>query len=108
MPVGFHYINENNRIFKPQKVFSIRTLPNVNYSRFNDTLLLDINNYIRNNYTVILCAGSDEVATKLSNFLSSNKISNYTYARMGLCNKNTINLYSEKIFIPRFLPMSDT
>ena len=35
--IAFHYINQDNRIFKPNKVFSIRTLPTINYSKHYDT-----------------------------------------------------------------------
>lgn len=102
--IAFHYINQDNRLFKPNKVFSIRTLPAINYLKYNDTLLLDITNYIKNGYTVILCAGNDENANKLSGILNSKLIHHYVFSRMGLCNKNSINILSREYPLNIILP----
>ena len=83
--VAFHYINQNNRIFTPNKVFSIRTLPAVNYTNNWGVLELDVANFAKQGYTVILCAGSSEQSLKLQNYLSKIFPNILVNSRMSLC-----------------------
>lgn len=102
--VAYHYINQDNRLFRPTKVFSIRTLPPVNYSKYNETLLLDIANYIKGGYTLILCAGNDENANRLSGMLNKNNINHYVYQRMGQCLTNSVNIITRDYPLDILLP----
>lgn len=102
--IAYHYINQDNRLFKPNKVFSIRTLPSVNYSKYNETLILDILNYQKNGYTVILAAGNDENGNRLKGVLDKNNITNYIFSRMGLCNRNAVNILTRDYPLDIILP----
>lgn len=102
--LAFHYIQQSNRIFNPTKVFSIRTLPATKYHGYNDVLLLDISNYLKQNYTVILCAGTDEDANKFKDFFEKNKISSFLLSRLTMCNKNTLNIISRSYPLDVILP----
>ncbi len=102
--VAFHYITEANRIFSPKKVFNIRTLPPVNYTNYSSALLLDINNYLSQGYTIILCAGSSEDCVKIKDLLDRNMLSSVTYARISQCVKGSINIVSKKYPLDILLP----
>lgn len=101
--VAFHYINENNRLFKPNKVFSIRTLPSVSYVGYNDALILDVTNFKNQGYTIILSAGSDENALKLKNILGF-KLDAKIYSMFSLCQKNNVNIISKVFPLDIILP----
>ena len=102
--VAFHYITEANRIFSPKKVFNIRTLPPTNYSNYNSALLLDINNYITQQYTIILCAGSSEDGNRIRDLLEKNRISSLTFARLSQCVKGSVNIVTKKYPLDILLP----
>lgn len=102
--VAFHYIQQNNRIFSPQKVFSIRTLPSVSYVGHDNVLSLDVGNYYRQGYTVILCAGSNESANKLSSILSASGLNSTICTRMSLAMQSTINIAIKKYPLDIILP----
>lgn len=102
--VAFHFIQQNNRIFSPQKVFSIRTLPAVNYVGHNNVLTLDVGNYYRQGYTVILCAGSSEGGNKLQGILSSSGLSASICQRMSLATMSSINIVAKKYPLDIILP----
>ena len=102
--LAFHYIQQNNRIFQPQKVYSIRTLPSVNYNGHNNVLLLDIANYRKQGYTVILCAGNNEQGNKLNAILSENRMSAVVASRMTMCQLGSINIVIKKYPLDIILP----
>lgn len=102
--LAFHYIQQANRIFNPTKVFSIRTLPATKYTNYNDILLLDITNYLKQNYTIILCAGTDEDANKFKDFFDRNNVSSFVFPRLTMCNKNTLNIVSRNYPLDIILP----
>lgn len=95
--VAFHFIQQNNRIFKPNKVFSIRTLPTINYSNNWNVLTLDLKNFESNGYTVILSAPTNEQSVRLATYLENNGIKCETFARVALANRNVINIVNSKI-----------
>ncbi|MGN0960576.1 MAG: transcription-repair coupling factor [Christensenellales bacterium] len=102
--IAFHFIQQNNRIFKPQKVFSIRTLPAVNYVGHNNILLLDIENYYKQSYTIILCAGTNEQANSLSNKLNEKSLKHNIYSRITMCQLGSINIVTRKYPLDIILP----
>ena len=102
--VAFHYIQQNNRIFSPKKVFSIRTLPAVSYVGHNNVLMLDLENYNKQGYTIILCAGSNEQANKLSSMLSANNFKHFINARISTCQPQSINIVPRKFPLDIILP----
>ena len=95
--VAFHFIQQNNRIFKPQKVFSIRTLPTINYSNNWNVLTLDLKNFESNGYTVILSAPTNEQSVRLSAYLENNGVKSETFARVSLAGKGRISIINRKI-----------
>jgi transcription-repair coupling factor (superfamily II helicase) len=95
--VAFHFIQQNNRIFKPQKVFSIRTLPTINYSNNWNVLTLDLKNFENNGYTVILSAPTNEQSVRLSAYLENNGIRHGVFQRVALATKSQVNIVNRKI-----------
>jgi len=101
--VAFHYINQNNRIFAPKKVFNIRTLPAVNYTGNSSVLRLDIDNFLSNGYTVILCAGSNENTNRLTSQLGDLASKARVSGRISQCDKG-LNIVSRKYPLDIILP----
>ena len=95
--VAFHFIQQNNRIFKPQKVFSIRTLPTINYSNNWNVLTLDLKNFESNGYTVILSAPTNEQSVRLSTYLENNGVSSEVFARVSLAIRGKVCIVNRKI-----------
>lgn len=102
--IAHHYIQQANRIFAPQKVFSIRTLPAVNYYNYNDALILDLNNLSKQNYTIMLFLENDEKVNKFRGILDSSRIPYNVAGRMGLSLKNAINLIPKSYPLDVLLP----
>lgn len=102
--VAFHYIQQNNRLFKPQKVFSIRTLPATNYTGHDNVLLLDMDNYCKQGYTIILCGGTNEQANRLSSVLNGKNIKHNLVGRIALCQAQEINIVIRKFPLDIILP----
>lgn len=102
--VAFHFIQQNNRIFQPKKVYSIRTLPAVSYTKHNNVLLLDVENFRKQNYTVILCAGSNEQAVRLQSVFESNRVPIYVTQRLTTCQLSSVNIVARKYPLDIILP----
>lgn len=102
--VAFQAITEANRIFTPNKVFSIRTLPSVNYVRHTNVLSLDLANYSRLGYTVILCAGGDENKTRLALELDRFGVTYSAFDMVSQCIKSGINIVRKNYPLDILLP----
>jgi len=102
--IAFHYISQANRIFNPKRVFSIKTLPSVNYANYQDALILDLSNFLKQNYTVILNVDNDENVSRFVSLLEKNKIKFNISTRLGLSIKNTINIVPKKYPLDIILP----
>ncbi len=102
--VAFHLIQQNNRIFKPRKVFSIRTLPSVNYSNNWSVLTLDLKNYVSNGYTIILSAPSDEQSNRLKSYLKGFHLECDVYPRVSLAHENRISIITRRLPLDIVLP----
>ncbi len=102
--IAFHYIQQANRLFKPQKVFSIKTLPSVSYVNYLDAFLIDVKNYEKQNYTVILCADNEENLIKLKNIMEKNNIHYNTAKSISMCLKNTVNVIQKSYPMDIILP----
>lgn len=102
--VAFHYIQQNNRLFSPEKVFSIRTLPSVNYVGHDNILQLDVDNYKKQGYTVILCAGSNESSNKISRVLGEKCISSGICQRLSQAIVGEVNIVCRKYPLDVILP----
>lgn len=102
--VAFHYITENNRLFTPQKVFSIRTLPTLNYYNYKDGLKVDVNNYLKQGYTIILAIGSPDNEGKFRSLLGLASSTINVTSSMSLCAKSVINLVTKKYPLDIILP----
>ncbi len=102
--LGFHHISQNNRIFAPKKVFSIRTLAHINYSLNHNLLLRDVGSYAQKDFTIILCAGSNEGAIRLSKQLNDANIFHNVHARLPLCNRQSVNILSKAYPLDILLP----
>lgn len=102
--VAFHYIQQNNRIFSPQKVFNIRTLPAVSYVGHNNVLTLDVGNYYRQGYTIILCAGTDEGGNRLQKILLDSGLQSSIYPRISMAVHSNINIVIRKYPLDIILP----
>jgi len=102
--VAFQYITEANRLFTPKKVFSIRTLPAMKYTKYNDALALDINNFVKNGYTIVLCIGHTENFNKFATLLDKNHLIYNSANRLGACQKNSINILTKNYPLDILLP----
>lgn len=102
--IAFHYITNANRLFSPKKVFSIRTLSPINYVNYMDSLGLDLSNFNKQNYTVILCVGNEENIYKFSEILDKFNIIYEKKNSISLCNKHSINLLTKKYPLDILLP----
>lgn len=102
--VAYQSIMEANRIFTPNKVFSIRTLPSVSYVRHSNVLGLDLTNYARLGYTVILCAGSDENKQRLGTELSKLGIQFSAFDMISQCLNASVNIVRKKYPLDILLP----
>ncbi len=102
--VAFQYITNANRLFNPQKVFTIRSLPPMNYSKYVDNLGLDISNFYHQNYTIILCISSEENVPKFSEILNKNNLPFSQVKSFAFCNKNCINLLPKRYPLDIILP----
>jgi len=65
--IGFQYLNNSNRIFSPNAVFSFKCLPNINYGENYSSLVLDLKNYYTQGYSVILYLNNDVYKVAISN-----------------------------------------
>ena len=101
--VAFHYINQNNRLFKPQQVYSIRTLPAVNYTNNFSALELDLANFVGQGYSVIMCAGSNENAVRLQSKLSKSYHNLTIVSRFSQCEKG-VSIVARKYPLNIILP----
>lgn len=102
--IAYHYINQANRIFSPQKVFSVRTLPSANYYSYKDALLLDLVNLQKQNYTIMLFVENDENLRKFSELLEKNRITFNVAMKFGLASKKSINIIPQSYPLDIFLP----
>ena len=102
--VAFHYITNANRLFSPKKVFSIRTLPPMNYMKYLDSLSLDVSNYSKQEYTVIISIGSEENLPKFTEILNKIQVPFTVSKTFSLCNKNSVNLLTKKYPLDIILP----
>lgn len=102
--LAFQSITEANRLFSPKRVFSIRTLPRVNYVRHTNVLGLDLGNYARLNYTVILCGGDEERCTRLESDLNKLKINYVSSDRVFQCQTGAINILKKTYPLDILLP----
>ncbi|MBE5738658.1 MAG: transcription-repair coupling factor [Clostridiales bacterium] len=102
--LAYQHINQSNRIFSPKRVFSIRTLPSVNYVRHTSILALDIKNYNKAGYTIILCAGSDDNRLKLSEDLGREGVKCSVYDRISQCLLGGVNVVSRNYPLDILLP----
>lgn len=102
--IAHHYINQANRLFSPQKVFSVRTLPSANYYSYKDALILDLVNLQKQNYTIMLFVENEENLVKFSELFDKNRIAFNVSMRIGLASKNSINLIPKSYPLDIFLP----
>lgn len=102
--LAFQSISQANRLFNPQRVYSIRTLPSMNYFNFKDGLVLDVKNYIKSNFTVILCVGSEENSYKFKELFQKENINFEANKSMSLCLKGQINILEKNYPLDIILP----
>lgn len=108
--VGYQYITNQNKLFNPQRVFNIKTIPVSNYVGNLKFLVNDITQMQLKNYTIILSVLDKIHSSKIVDLLTANKIKfnicesvfklkknecNLLYKSSG----NSINLEVEKIFL---------
>jgi len=102
--IAHHYINNANRLFSPQKVFSVRTLPSANYYNYHEALILDLVNLQKQNYTIMLFVENDENLRKFADLLEGNRVAFNIASRLSLASKNTINIIPKSYPLDIFLP----
>lgn len=102
--LAYQHINQANRLFTSNRVFSIRTLPAVNYVRHLSVLAMDIRNYTKSGYTIILCAGNDNNRLRLVEELERFGISANSFDRISQCIKSSVNVVARNYPLDILLP----
>ncbi len=106
--IGFQYINNANRIFIPNAVFSFKCMPNIVYQENYESLIIDLQNYNKMNYTTLLYLTEDnyEVAfNRIVNRVICNQCKTIFDIQRGVVNvfrkeyNNSYNFYDEKIAV---------
>lgn len=97
--LAFQHISNANRIFQPGRVFNLKTLPVVDYSKNSQVLNYDLQSFIKQGYTTVLCAKSNEGANRVLRLINKNIPINVSQT-FGLVQTGAINI------VPRFFPTS--
>ena len=77
--VSFQHISNDNKFYKPNRVYNIRCAPTISYVTNHNALVSDIKNY--NNYTIIIYAKENAGANKIAHLLDISGI-NYNLSNM--------------------------
>lgn len=95
--LSFQNINTSNKIFNPDKVYNFRQANVTNFYGNYDLLLDELSYYMEFDYTVIIFAKDDNVATHLQNFLSSKGKNSCICQTADLAKKNQINIVTQNV-----------
>ena len=93
--ISFQQITTSNRVFNPTYVASFRSSTQTNYFGNYDLLAEDLKYFSEFNYTVIICAGTKQLAGYLQNFLSTKKIET-VIVELNI-EKNKINIIPKNV-----------
>ena len=99
--LAFQHISNANKLFKPNRVFNLKTLPIVDYSKNYQVLNYDLQNYLKQGFTTVLCCKSNEGANRVSRAINRNIPINICQT-IGFVQSGGINI------VPRFFPTSFT
>ena len=103
--IAYQYINQANKLFNPTKVYNIKTLPQTNYNYDFSLLSVDVSNYLKEGYTCVLYAKSDEGAVKLSKHFESCGIK-YMFCNMfSSVQKGMLNIIPKPYPLQVLLPV---
>ncbi|MBO7218692.1 MAG: transcription-repair coupling factor, partial [Clostridia bacterium] len=103
--LAYQYINQANKLFNPNKVFNIKTLPQTNYNYDFSLLSVDISNYLKEGYTCVVYAKSDEGAVKLSKHFESKGLA-YVFCNMfSSVQKGVLNIIPKPYPLQVLLPL---
>ncbi len=105
--IGFQYINNANKIFSPNAVYSFKNLPTINYGENYTTLIIDLQNYQKMNFTTIIFCSNDNIniLTARIQDMPYNKCKNTNECVIGQINiiekeyNNSAIFYEDKIAI---------
>jgi len=97
--LAFQHISNANRIFNPNRVFNLKTLPVVDYSKNSQVLNYDLQSFLKQGYTTVLCAKSNEGANRVLRMINKNLPINVCQT-FGFVQTGGINI------VPRFFPTS--
>ncbi|MBE5734999.1 MAG: transcription-repair coupling factor [Clostridiales bacterium] len=106
--IGFQYINNANKIFSPNAVFSFKSMPNIEYGENYESLIIDLQNYNKIAYTTLLFITEDNydiVYARLVNKTNINICKTIFDAQKGVVNifkkeyNNSFNLFEDKIAV---------
>ena len=106
--IAFHYINNANRIFAPNQVFTFKSVPNINYAENYETLILDLQNNNKLGYTTIVFVDDNNhniLIKKLYgklDFIECKSIINLQKNTVNIFNKeynNSYNFFDEKVCV---------
>ena len=99
--LAFQHISNANRLFNPNRVFNLKTFPIVDYSKNFQVLNYDLETFLKQGYTVILCCKSNEGANRVLRGVHKNIPVNVSQT-FGFVQASGINV------VPRFFPTSFT
>lgn len=103
--VAYQYINQANKLFSPNKVFNIKTLPQTNYNYDFSLLTTDVKNYLTEGYTCVVFAKSDEGAVKVSRAFESSNIQYNFCSMFSSVEKGMLNIIPKPYPLQVFLPL---
>ena len=96
--IAFQHINNDNKFFKPNKVFNITCAPTISYASNSQALLSDIKN--NKDCTIILFAKENAGANKIAQLLDGNGISYNMCTMLSSVEKSNVNI------IAKYYPVS--
>ncbi len=96
--VAFHTLNSSNRIFNPDKVFTLSCLKVENYSRKIQEFIIDARTYIQNGFKVVVFCGSESSADSFKATLKDNRIFPLSKADYGGIYISEKPLFSGAVF----------
>ncbi len=104
--LGFQFINNANRIFTPNSVFSFKCMPNIHYGENYKSLVIDLINYNKQGFTTIVFVDEinyNQCISRLRgnvNFVECKNIFSIQKQNINIIKKeflNSFNFFEEKI-----------
>jgi len=92
--IGFQFINNTNKIFAPNCLYTFKCMPNISYGENYKSLIIDLKNYQNLQFTVILFIDESNYEYSISQFRG--KINFHECKNIIGINKKSINIIKKE------------